>query len=406
MFTPDRASGLARLEAFLPHAGNAYARRRNTDYGPGNNHHVSLLSPWLRHRLVLEREVLSAVLERHGAREAEKFIDEVFWRSYFRGWMVNHPDAWPLYQHAVTEARERVAADSGLAQRLADAEAGRTGNDAVDQWSRELLDTGYLHNHARMWFASLWIFTLRLPWALGADFFLRHLLDGDPASNTLSWRWVAGLHTRGKTYLARRDNILRFTDGRIDPGPDLAINAEPLAEAISPQRLDIAWPGSAEPGERPAWLITEEDCRADDVLPTAAPTSCRFGLLATGARSPTAVAESVCEFAAGAVGDALQRAGAKDTVSFLPDDAGLDALTQALSRAGVDAVHLTWAPFGPVADSVGKLKPRLQEAGMTLRQHVRDLDRAAWPFADRGFFKLKKKIPRVLQQLSLGPDHA
>jgi deoxyribodipyrimidine photo-lyase len=65
---------------------------------------------------------------------------------------------------------------------------------------QELVETGYLHNHARMWFASIWIFTLRLPWELGADFFLRHLLDGDAASNTLSWRWVAGLHTKGKHY--------------------------------------------------------------------------------------------------------------------------------------------------------------------------------------------------------------
>lgn len=57
-----------------------------------------------------------------------------------------------------------------------------------------------------LWFASVWIFTLRPPWELGADLFMRQLLDGDPASNTLSWRWVAGMHTRGKHYLARRDN--------------------------------------------------------------------------------------------------------------------------------------------------------------------------------------------------------
>ncbi len=78
------------------------------------------------------------------------------------------------------------------------ATTGRTGLACFDAWARELLDVGYLHNPARMWFASLWIFTLELPWALGADFFLRHLLDGDPASNTLSWRWVGGLQTPGK----------------------------------------------------------------------------------------------------------------------------------------------------------------------------------------------------------------
>jgi hypothetical protein len=311
-----------------------------------------------------------------------------------------------LYQLAVTQAREAVAADAGLAQRVADAEAGRTGNVAVDQWARELAETGYLHNHARMWFASLWIFTLRLPWALGADFFLRHLLDGDPASNTLSWRWVAGLHTRGKIYLARRDNVLRFTDGRIDPGPDLAIHAEPLTEAVSPQRSEIAWPETLTVGESPAWLVTEEDCRADDLLPDSAPATSRFGLLATEARSPEPVARAVRDFAAGAVGDALHRAGAADSRSFGSDDASLDALVHALSQAGVDTVHVSWAPFGPVADTLQGLEPRLQDAGMALQKHVRDLDRAAWPFADRGFFKLKKKIPRIVAQLNLLPAHA
>jgi hypothetical protein len=311
-----------------------------------------------------------------------------------------------LYQQAVAEARESLAADAGLARRVADAEAGRTGNGAVDQWAQELTETGYLHNHARMWFASLWIFTLRLPWALGADFFLRHLLDGDPASNTLSWRWVAGLHTRGKTYLARRDNILRFTDGRIDPGPDLAVHAEPLTEVVSPQHLDIAWPKTPIAGERPAWLVTEEDCRADDLLPDSASAACRFGLLATGARSTGPVAKAVRNYGNGAVEDALERAGAPEIRCFEANDEGLDALVQALSRAGVDTVHVTWVPFGPVADALTMLEPQLRKAGMLLQHHVRDLDHAAWPFADRGFFKLKKKIPRIIEQLNLVPVDA
>jgi deoxyribodipyrimidine photo-lyase len=67
-----------------------------------------------------------------------------------------------------------------------------------------------------MWFASIWIFTLGLPWRIGADFFYRHLLDGDAASNTLSWRWVAGLHTRGKAYAAESWNIEKFTGGRFN----------------------------------------------------------------------------------------------------------------------------------------------------------------------------------------------
>ncbi len=94
--------------------------------------------------------------------------------------------------------------------------------------------TGYLHNHARMWFASIWIFTLRLPWELGADFFLRHLLDGDPASNTLSWRWVGGMQTMGKTYLARADNIATL-HGRAVPARGAGDTGRAAARAPCPE---------------------------------------------------------------------------------------------------------------------------------------------------------------------------
>ncbi|MEM8657814.1 MAG: FAD-binding domain-containing protein, partial [Pseudomonadota bacterium] len=121
------------------------------------------------------------------------------------------------------------------------------------------------HNHTRMWFASIWIFTLQLPWQLGADLFLRHLLDGDPASNTLSWRWVGGLHTVGKTYLARADNIRKFTNGRFDP-KGLARAALPLEEdALHPV---VALPAPrAVPDQAYVLLRTEEDCAPMELAP-------------------------------------------------------------------------------------------------------------------------------------------
>jgi deoxyribodipyrimidine photo-lyase len=98
---------------------------------------------------------------------------------------------------------------------------GQTGLTCFESWVTELVETGYLHNHARMWFASIWILTLGLPWRLGAVFLYRHLLDGDAASNTLGWRWVAGLQTRGKPYPA---------DAKISP--PLQLGALPRAAAI------------------------------------------------------------------------------------------------------------------------------------------------------------------------------
>ncbi len=119
------------------------------------------------------------------------------------GWSCG-PAIWAAYRQGLQRRAEPACRPKpGLRRAWEAACLGDTGIDGFDHWAQELVATGYLHNHARMWFASIWIFTLRLPWELGADFFLRHLLDGDPASNTLSaGGGSAGLQTPGKTYLA------------------------------------------------------------------------------------------------------------------------------------------------------------------------------------------------------------
>lgn len=228
-FPTEKIQAMARLKAFVPNAGKHYAQRRNFDHGAGRHKDVSCLSPYVRRRIITETEVLHAVLGAHAYNTAEKFIQEVFWRTYWKGWLEMRPSVWRDYQKQLGIFSSQIATQSGLRQQWEAACLGDTGIDCFDAWANELVTTGYLHNHARMWFASIWIFTLQLPWQLGADFFLRHLLDGDPASNTLSWRWVAGLQTAGKTYLARPDNIAKFTNGRFFKS-GLATSAQPVGE--------------------------------------------------------------------------------------------------------------------------------------------------------------------------------
>lgn len=379
-FTPTRQAGLARLEKFVSRTGRHYARRRNYDFGAALRDNVSVLSPWIRHRLITEEEVLHAVLAHHSISAAEKFIQEVFWRTYFKGWLEQRPSVWTTYQDGLARALN----DGTRYSDYQDAIAGRTGIACFDHWAQELVRTGYLHNHARMWFASIWIFTLRLPWQLGADFFLRHLIDGDPASNTLSWRWVGGLHTKGKTYLARPDNIAKYTDGRFNPVGQLSAVAEPLTEPFEHSRVPLPVMEPTPEGDF-LLLVTEEDCQIETALPH--PPKARLGVLA---RSPFEASPLVRSFAVGAVESSS--GAAVDTRS-----AWSDQIIEAALAAGTRHVVTGYAPVGPVAEQLVALN--LREAGMTLHQVRRDYDTLAWPYATKGFFGLKKKIPHVLRAL-------
>jgi len=381
-----RAAGLARIAAFRPRMGRAYAAQRNHDRGPGQRTNVSQLSPWLRRRLVLEEEVLAAALGAHGSARAEKFVQEVIWRAYFKGWLEMRPAVW-------ADCRAAVA---GLAPSpaTAAAEAGRTGIAAFDAWARELTSTGYLHNHARMWFASIWIFTLGLPWQAGADFFLRHLLDGDPASNTCSWRWVAGLHTPGKTYTARASNIAKYTDGRFPETPGLARTTAAVAGTNPPRtplRTAVA-PLADAPAVR---LITEEDLHPESL--GGPPVQATATVQLTDRRSPGPVADAVAAWDAAALADAAARAGG--AVPFVSPEP--DAVADWAAAMGARQVVTGYLPVGWVRDWADGLAAALTARGITLAEQRRPYDAAIWPHATAGFFGVKKRIPALLADLDV-----
>ena len=391
---PSRAAALQRLEAFLPSAGVAYARNRNLDL-PGHPH-VSGLSPYLRHRVLTEAEVLRAVRGAHGARAAEKFIDEVFWRSYWKGWLELRPGIWRDYRRGLARALDDVRTQAGLRRGWEAACRGETGIDAFDHWSRELAATGYLHNHARMWFASIWIFTLRLPWELGADFFLRHLVDGDPASNTLSWRWVAGLQTRGKTYLARADNIESNTRGRFRP-EGLALQADALQGPPLPEPGPLPRDTKPAPGLPTGLLVTEEDLSPLWAVPDDLPLAATAAIVTTARRSSLAVSPRVTDWVSEAMDDALGRLSRDPGPVYRLD--GCEAVLDWARDAGLSQVILSYPPTGPTQEALADLPQRLADAGIRLVQRIRPEDTAAWPRATHGFFRFREAIPKLLAAL-------
>ena len=391
-WTPTRAAGLARLTAFVPHAGKAYTRNRNSDLGPTDRSNVSALSPYLARRMITESEVIDAVLSAHGFLAAEKFIQEVFWRTYWKGWLELRPSVLVAFNQERLAVRAQLADDTRLCARVIAAQQGQTGITCFDAWVGELKELGWLHNHTRMWFASIWIFTLELPWQLGADFFYKHLLDADAASNTCSWRWVAGLHTKGKHYLARASNIASNTNGRFNPVGQLNETAKPLQEVFQipgPARLRDENPLLAD---KVGLLITQEDLHPKSLdIPAQVIGAATFSLAPIGdANSPRN------QFSAGAMVDASARIVEDFGVEVVQTDTHEGVVNWAQS-IGVTHVVTAYAPTGLIAWRLQELRTILEQHDIALVQIRRDWDSNAWLYATGGFFKLKEKLPSLLR---------
>lgn len=395
------------LAEFLPRAGRQYASERNYDLGPTDRSNVSRLSPWIRHRTLTEEHVTAAVLQRHSLHQAEKFVQEVVWRTYWKGWLEHRPAVWRSYLADLECLRGELAAGGALLKQYDGAVEGQTGIDCFDFWVAELKQFGWLHNHARMWFASIWIFTLNLPWQLGASFFYDHLLDGDPASNTLSWRWVAGLQTIGKAYTARADNIARYTKGRFDPHGQLAPEALPLPSNGHPvfeplrgfDRLtasdDLFHQLDVLTGKT-GFLAHDEDLSPIDhpdcatafahAIKTPLPKQSTFALKQT--------------FLNGLVEDCAERLSqtiARDVTRVSSTD---EVLTWAQDQS-LDCVVMPFASMGETADQLDQIQQTLSGHGIKVLISQRQWDHAFYPHAKKGFFHMKSKIPQVLEALHL-----
>jgi len=394
---PDsRAGALGAARAFAPFMGAQYARERNRVV-PGHPY-VSTLAAAIRVRLVLEREVAALALEEHGTlSKCEKFVQEIHWRSYWRSWLERHPDIWTRYLRTRDEARAGLA--KVQIRRIEQIERGESGCEPMDNFARELVATGYLHNHARMWFAGYWIHTEKLPFELGSDFFERHLICACPAANTLSWRWVAGIQTRGKAYLARRSNLEKYCDPaylgdeigmeKLERQKEADVPDEPLPSPTQPS-FETSLPKTN--GSLGLW-ISEDDLSPEtcDELARAQFTAICTSVVSAPMQSETSNGLR-CAYRLKAAQDSAQRAQEKWKIEATPIEAqtpdNLAAqITDWAKSSGVRSV-VALKPFvGPSNDALPALRSRLEENGIELRLLRRPEDARLLNYATSGYFK-------------------
>ncbi|MDX1995636.1 MAG: FAD-binding domain-containing protein [bacterium] len=203
---PPTRGGRQAADALLENV-DAVQYERTRNYLDGA---VTRLSPYIRYGVISLAEVRDFVLKRvRRENEAEKLINELAWRDYWQRKYDEIGDGiWEDREDYKTGYQPHHYADD-LPE---DISAGETGLVCIDSFSRDLRETGYLHNHARMWMAAYLVHWRRVKWQAGAHWFLEHLLDGDPASNNLSWQWVASTFSH-KPYFFNRENLERHTRG-------------------------------------------------------------------------------------------------------------------------------------------------------------------------------------------------
>jgi deoxyribodipyrimidine photo-lyase len=412
-FIPTQNAAIAALDNFVNggNAGSKYERNRNTDFGPtpspANAHSVSYLSPYIRYRMLHETQVLKKTLSQETQTSAEKFIQEVCWRTYWKGWLEHRPDVWHNF---VTERDAVGNMNAATIKAINQATRGASGIECFDAWVEELTSTGYLHNHTRMWFASIWIFTLNLPWASGADFFMRHLCDADAASNTLSWRWVAGLHTVGKHYLARADNVARYTNQRFNPRGQLNESAAPKKETqgfhppftnIQPARANNA---TVTEVDRRSWLLLHDEDLAPETWLTNEKPAGMIVLNSIHTRSSNEIGQVATMFNEQALADArhrLQQLWQLDNKQIIHCESPAHLAQQLDGHrefSSAPIVH-AWLAVGPTRDALAQPMKQLRDQGVVIQAVLNEWDQLAWPHATKGFFQFRTRIPELLNEL-------
>ncbi len=375
-FEISRNGALKQLDIFINSELANYSFKRNFDLGPTNKSNVSCLSPYISHRLITEYEVAKTVLSKFPYQKVEKYIQEIFWRVYWKGWLELRPQVWTDFIEDLKGLKE----DDNYKKAI----NGETQIECFNDWVKELKESNYLHNHTRMWFASIWIFTLNLPWQKGAEFFMKNLFDGDAASNTLSWRWVAGLQTKGKHYVAQSWNISKFTNNKYK-NIKLNENALPLTDKreykLSPLNFII------EDNSNEDLLVFENELNLENKN-IKKYKNIYLVLLSNKARKIN-LEQKVLDYKSKIIDDQKKRF--KDLQII--DELKFQTLTDEIKS--FDVVHPS------IGENYSYLNIMRKKQNLVLNFILSEEDKFSWQFSNKGYFNFKNNIPKILTSFNL-----
>ena len=377
-FEASRAKALDKLNYFVENNLSEYSKLRNFDYGPDNRSNISCLSPYITHGIINEKEVIKKSLNKFSFAKNEKFIQEVLWRTYWKGWLELRPSVWTDFLIELKQIKE----DFQNNQTYKNAVEGKTSIECFNYWVNELKENNYLHNHTRMWFASIWIFTLDLPWQLGAEFFMQHLYDGDAASNTLGWRWVAGVQTQGKHYLASEWNIKKFTNNRFN-NIKLNENAPPKIseKKYSILKQDFTNPENIDQNN----LIIFENNLCFETSDFQNNKFKKFYIISNKNENRCIkLSEKVLKFKSSLIQDQEQRFKNQSIDCEVIDISEIKKIEKAVG----------------LYPTVGENLDYLNSNTFKINFLYRELDQNSWQYCNKGFFNFKNYIPKIISTLN------
>jgi hypothetical protein len=374
-----RELALQQLKDFSENFLGNYARDRNFDFGPDKRTNTSFLSKYITHRIIDEEEVIKLVHSKYPYVKIEKFIQEVFWRTYWKGWLELKPTVFQSYKSDLVKLNHQTKTKA-----YQDAVSGKTDIECFNDWVNELKDKGYIHNHARMWFASIWIFTLKLPWQLGADFFLKHLLDGDVASNTLSWRWVAGLHTKGKHYVAASWNINKFSAKKYN---NLKLNEN--ATALFESENFTSTPIHFDKLNNENSLFISHNLDSNFLFKTK-DTFNHYALFDfNSVLEKENYSKKVLDFKADINAELADHI--KSNFNSTAIVRNKEDLVRIVNEKNIKNIVMPYLTCGYENDFISKIKGEIKISYL-----ARDYDQYCFQFSNKGFFGFKEQIPKIL----------